>query len=238
MIKLIREGSKKYPWMLKIIMLIIGVTFVIGMGWFGFDNAQQPNVVAAVGPYTVDAREFRNAYTRTYDAYKDQIEQEEMTEDDLKLGVVNSLVGGKLWLVVAEDLDIAVHPDELRAAIMKREEFQKDGIFDPKLYHRLLAGNKTSPAAFERELTENLIAQKVRLIVQDAVTLNPAEMEEVNELIARQTAGMNDEKEIETFTTGIRLELLMQKRQLALEAFQTAMRRHHTADVEIYKEFL
>ena len=61
MIKLIREGSKKYPWMLKIIMLIIGVTFVIGMGWFGFDNAQQPNVVAAVGPYTVDARDVRNA---------------------------------------------------------------------------------------------------------------------------------------------------------------------------------
>ena len=238
MIKLIREGSKKYPWMLKIIMLIIGVTFVIGMGWFGFDNAQQPNVVAAVGPYTVDARDFRDAYNRTYDAYKDQIEQEEMTEDDLKLGVVNSLVGRKLWLVVAEDLDIAVHPDELRAAIIKREEFQRDGIFDPKVYHRLLAANGTSPAAFERELTKDLMTQKMQLIVQDVVTLNPAEMEEVNELVARQTAGMDDEKEIETFTAGIRLELLMQKRQLALEAFQAAMRRHHTADVEIYKEFL
>lgn len=238
MIKLIREGSRKYPWILKIIMLVIGVTFVIGMGWFGFDNIQQPNVVATVGPYTVDAREFRDAYNRTYDAYKDQIEQEEMTEDDLKLGVVNSLVGGKLWLVVAEELDVAVHPDELRNVIMEREEFQKDGIFDPKVYHRLMAGPRTSPAVFERELTKDLIAQKVRLIVQDAVTLNPAEMEEVNELVARQTAGTDDEKEIETFTNGIRLELLMQKRQLALEAFETAMRRHHTADVEIYKEFL
>ena len=238
MIKLIREGSKKYPWMLKIIMLIIGVTFVIGMGWFGFDNAQQPNVVAAVGSYTVDARDFRDAYNRTYDAYKEQIEQEEMTEDDLKLGVVNSLVGRKLWLVVAEDLDIAVHPDELRAAIIKREEFQRDGIFDPQVYHRLLAANGTSPAAFEKELTKDLMTQKVQLIVQDVVTLNPAEMEEVNELVARQTAGLDDEKEIDTFTAGIRLELLMQKRQLALEAFQAAMRRHHTADVEIYKEFL
>ena len=238
MIKLIREGSKKYPWILKIIMLVIGVTFVIGMGWFGFDNAQQPNVVAAVGPYTVDAREFRDVYNRTYDAYKDQIEQEEMTEDDLKLGVVNSLVARKLWLVVAEELNIAVHPDELREIIMQREEFQKDGIFDPKVYHRLMAANRTSPAAFERGLTEDLIAQKVRLIVQDVATLNPAEMEEVNELVARQTVGMDDEKEIETLTAGIRLEFLMQKRQLALEAFQAAMRRHHTADVEIYKEFL
>ena len=238
MIKLIREGSKKYPWVLKIIMLVIGVTFVIGMGWFGFDNAQQPNVVAAVGPYTVDAREFRDVYNRTYDAYKDQIEQEEMTEDDLKLGVVNSLVARKLWLVVAEELNIAVHPDELREIIMQREEFQKDGIFDPKVYHRLMAANRTSPAAFERGLTEDLIAQKVRLIVQDVATLNPAEMEEVNELVARQTVGMDDEKEIETLTAGIRLEFLMQKRQLALEAFQAAMRRHHTADVEIYKEFL
>jgi len=48
MIKLIREGSTKYPWLLKIIMLVIAVTFTIGMGWFGYETAQQPNMVAVV----------------------------------------------------------------------------------------------------------------------------------------------------------------------------------------------
>ena len=51
MIRLIREGSTKYPWILKFVVLVIAVTFTIGMGWFGYETSQQPNVVAMVGSY-------------------------------------------------------------------------------------------------------------------------------------------------------------------------------------------
>lgn len=235
MIKLIREGSKKYPWLLKIIMLVIGVTFIIGMGWFGYESSQQPNIVAVIGPYKVEAKEFRDAYNRAYDFYRNQLKQEVMDDAELKQTVMNSLVERNLWLVAADELDLAVHPDELRQAIMKRKEFQKDGVFDPEVYHRLLALNRMNATTFEGQLTKDLLRQKAQLIVQNVTTLNPAEMEEVDELAARAAAGMDDEQEITTTKTRIRLQLLVQKKQRALEAFQAAMRK--TAEVEIREEF-
>ena len=236
MIKLIREGSTKYPWLLKFIMLVIAVTFIIGMGWFGYETAQQPNVVAVVGSYQVELEEFRRAYNRLDAFYRNQTEQEAPDRKELKQTVMNSLVQQKLWLVAADDLNLEVHPDELRDAIMKREEFQKDGVFAPEAYHRLLELNRISPAKFEEGLTKDLRRQKVQLFVQDVATLNPVEEEEIKELAAGQTADLTDEQEIEKIHDRIRLQLLFQKKQQALEAFQQALRA--SAAVEIRQEFL
>ncbi len=236
MIKLIREGSIKHPWILKIIMLVIAITFTIGMGWFGYDASQQPNVVAVIGPYQVELEEFRTAYNRADDFYRNQLKQEVPDREELKQTVMNSLVEQNLWLMAADDLNLDVHPDELRRTIMKRKEFQQDGAFDPEVYHRLLALNRLSPAQFEESLTKDLRRQKVQLLVQDVATLNPVEEEEVKALAARQTADMEDEQEIEKITARIQLQLLIQKKQRALEAFQNAMRT--SSDVEIRQEFL
>ena len=235
MIKLIREGSKKYPWILKIIMLVIAGTFMIGMGWFGYEPSQQPNVVAVVGAYEVDAREFRLEYRNAHEYLKKQSEQD-IVEADLKQTVINRLVGQRLWLVAADDFDLDVHPDELRQAIMKRKDFAQDGSFDPALYHRLLAQNKVAPKEFEGRIAKALRTQKVQYIVQSVATLNPAEMEEVEELAARQAASMEDEPDIETIKTRIRLQLLNQKQQRALQAYQTAL--GVVSHVEIRNEFL
>lgn len=236
MIKLIREGSAKYPWLLKFIMLVIAVTFIIGMGWFGYETAQQPNVVAVVGSYQVELDEFREAFNRLEAFYRSQPEQETPDRKELKQTAINSLVQRKLWLVAADDLNLEVHPDELRDAIMNRQEFQKDGVFDPGVYHRLLEFNRISPAKFEEGLLKDLRRQKVQHLVQDVATLNPVEEEQVKELAAGQTAGLEDEQEIEKIHDRIRFQLLFQKKRQALEAFQQALRASST--VEIRQEFL
>ena len=236
MIKLIREGSTKYPWLLKIIMLVIAVTFTIGMGWFGYETSQQPNVVAVVGSYQVELGEFREAFNRIEAFYRNQPEQETPDRKALKQTVMNSLVEQKLWLVAADDLNLEVHPDELRGTIMTRKEFQKDGAFDPEAYHRLLGLNRISPAKFEEGLTTDLRRQKVQFLVQDVATLNPVDEELVKELAVGQTAGLEDQQEIEKINDRIRLQLLIQKKQQALEAFQQALRA--SSAVEIRQEFL
>lgn len=236
MIKLIREGSTKYPWLLKFVMLVIAVTFTIGMGWFGYETAQQPNVVAVVGSYQVELDEFRQAFNRLEAFYRSQPEQEAPDRKELKQTAINSLVQQKLWLVAADDLNLEVHPDELRDTITKREEFQNDGIFDPRLYRRLLERNRISPAKFEEGLLKDLRRKKVQSLVQDVATLNPIEEEQVKELAAGQTADLEDEQEIETIHDRIRFQLLFQKKQQALEAFLQALLA--SAAVEIRQEFL
>ncbi len=223
MIKLIREGSREHPWILKIIMLLIAATFVIGMGWFGYETSQQPNVVAEVGDYEVDEREFRRVYDNLYALSKEQSD-EEVVEADIKQGAMNALLGQKLWLVAADDFGLGVHPDTLRQAIMTREEFQRDGAFDPTLYHRLLAQNRVVPKQFEERIAKSLRIQNVRAIIQDVATINPAEMEEVDSLAARQAAARDDDDtDVETMKARIRLQLLGQKRQRALQAYLTAL---------------
>jgi len=236
MIKLIREGSKNHPWLLKLIMILIAVTFTIGMGWFGYESSQQPNAVAIVGPYTVSLDEFRRSYNRTYRFYKDELKQEVVDEADLKQKVIQAMVDQKVWLVVADDWDMRGTPESLREEIMKRKEFQTDGKFDPGLYHRLLSANRLTPKAFEKQLTNDLRSKQAQLVVQDVATLNPSEVQEAEELAGRQTAGIEDEAEKARIRKRIRLQILFQKKQRALQAFQTAKRL--SSEVNIRQEFL
>ena len=236
MIRLIREGSQKYPWILKFIVLGIAITFTIGMGWFGFDQAQQPNAVAVIGPYHVTLQEFRRTYERTRQFYRNQLKQEEMDETALKSMVIGGLIDGKAWTLTADTFQLDIAPEELKRAIQNRKEFQKDGKFDPKLYHRLLADNKFSPQQFESQLRTDLLSEKAQMIVQDTTTLTPSELKEVDSLASRQSAGKEDEAEIAKIRERIRLQFLFQKKQRALQAFQAAMRA--STDVEIREEFL
>lgn len=238
MIKLIREGSQKYPWFLKLIVLIIAVTFVIGMGWFGYVSSQQPNDVAFIGPHKISLQAYRQAYQSTYRFYKDQLKQEISDEEDFKKQVIEGMVGSKLWLIAANELSLAIPPEALKQAIMERKEFQQDGKFSPKLYHRILAANQKrfSITQFERQLNDKLLAEKIQFIVQDVAMLSPSEMKEVEELVTRQTTDVKDEGKIEEARTRIRLQMLMAKKQRVLKAFQGALR--NSAKVEIREEYL
>ena len=236
MIKLIREGAKKYPWILKLIVLLIAITFVVGMGWFGYEQSQQTAAVAQVGPYPITRDEFRGAYNRAYRFYKEQLKQEDVDEESLKQLVISQLINGKTWDLTVEEFDLAVSPEELKSSIMERKEFQKDGVFDPQLYHRLLTANRFSPQEFESQISSDLLTEKAQLIVQDVAALTPAEMKEVDDLASRQSAGKDDPAEIEKIHERIRLQFLFQKKQRALQAFQAAMREK--TEIEIHDEFL
>ena len=236
MIRLIREGSQKYPWILKFIVLGIAITFVIGMGWFGFDQAQQPNAVALIGPYNVTLKEYRRAYNRTYQFYRNQLKQETIDEESLKQLVIGGLIDSKAWALTADQFNLDISDEELKGAIQNRKEFQKDGAFDAQFYHRLLAENKLSPQQFESQLYSDLLSEKAQMVVQDVAALTPSEMKEVDDLASRQSAGKEDEAEVAKIHERIRLQFLFQKKQRALQAFQAAMR--NSTEVEIRQEYL
>lgn len=236
MIKLIREGTRKYPWALKIIMSLLAVTFMIGMGWFGYETSQQTTIVAVVGPHEVEAQEYRRVYNDVYDNSREELEDEEVTKEDLKQSAIQTVVGRKLWLVAADSFAVDVHANAVRRAIMGREEFVQDGLFDPRFYHRFLAQNRVIPKQFEDRLARSMRIQKIQIIMQDVATLNQEEMEEVEAIAARQTIDAEDEADIEEIKALARLQILSQKQRLALLAFQNALAR--TIPVEIRGEFL
>ena len=108
MIKLMREGAHKYPWVLKSIMGILAIAFVVGMGWWGFSDTQT-NAIASVGDQQITRDEYRRAYENTYRYYKDNV-QGDFKEETLKQFVLDGLIHGKLWTLAAKDMGVTVSP--------------------------------------------------------------------------------------------------------------------------------
>lgn len=233
MIRIIREGSTKYPWILKGLILGIAVTFVIGMGWYGYESTQ-PNAVATVGPYKVTKEEYLRTKQGYYRFYRDQLKQEDIKEETIQELALEGLITTKSWQLLADEFHLAVSPQELHDAIANQKDFHKDGVFDPEYYQRILAANRMKPHQYELQRRNELLAEKARLLVSESTTLTPAETQEVKELAARQTleGAEPDPAALEQ----IRMQFLMQKKQRAMQAVQTALRAR--GDVTIHKELL
>jgi peptidyl-prolyl cis-trans isomerase D len=230
MIRIIREGS---PWVIKGVILVIAVTFVIGMGWYGYE-ASQPNAVASVGPYTIDKKEYLQAKQRVYRIYRDQLKEEDVKDETIQQLALNGLITNKSWRLLADEFGLAVSPQELHDAIVNQKDFQKDGVFDTEYYQRLLAANRMKPNEYEKQRRETLLIEKARLLVSEATTLTPAELQEVKDLNARQT--LEGAESDPVVFEQIKMQFVLQKKQRAMQAFQSALRAR--GDVTIHQELL
>ncbi|MBI4401302.1 MAG: SurA N-terminal domain-containing protein [Nitrospirae bacterium] len=232
MIRLMRDAAHYYPWILKSIMGVLAIAFVITMGWWGFEE-QEPNAVASVGSLTVTRDEYRRTYENTYRFYKDNV-QGEFKDETLKQFVLDGLIEKKIWTLVAHDMGLIITPDELRDDIMRRQEFQRNGKFDPEVYRRVLAANRLTPALFESIHTVQLLGEKAMTVVRDSVALTPAEIAEAQALMAHQpdappSAGPSPRERILQ-------DFLFQKQQRTLMAYKEAMKAK--VPIQIRKELL
>jgi peptidyl-prolyl cis-trans isomerase D len=234
MIKLMREGAHKYPWLLKSIMGVLAIAFIVGMGWWGFTDSQT-DAIASVGDLSVSRDEYRRAYENTYRYYKDNV-QGDFKEETLKQFVLDGLIQSKLWTLAAKDLGVTVSPAELRDDIVRRPDFQKNGQFDPDLYRRLLAANRLTPSLFESMQTTELLRENARMIVRDSVALTPAEITEAQTLMARQSQTESSGQAAQTANERLLQDFLFQKQQRALMAYQEALKAQ--VPIQIHKELL
>jgi peptidyl-prolyl cis-trans isomerase D len=232
MLKSMREASHTYPWLLKSAMGIIAIAFVITMGWWGFGE-QTGTVVASVGELTVSRDEFRRAYENTYRFYKEKVTGE-FKDETIKQLVLDQLVDNRTWLIAAKNMGLTVTDEELREAIMQIPDFQKNGTFDPEIYQRLLAANHLTPATFEAMEAKELLSNKARTIIRDAVALTPAELAEAQALILRQPE--SDPAKAAAAKDRAVQDVLFQKQQRALMAYTESLKT--AVPIKINRELL
>jgi alkylhydroperoxidase family enzyme len=234
MLKLMREASHSYPWLLKSFMGVIALAFVITMGWWGFrDQSGAGSVVASVGELTVSHDEFRRAYENTYRFYKDKVPGE-FKDETIKQLVVDQLIDNRTWLIAAKNMGLTVANDDLREVIMQIPDFQKNGTFDPEVYQRLLAANHLTPAIFEAMEAKEVLSNKARMIIRDAVALTPAELAEAQALMLRQTE--SDPAKTAAAKDRAMQDVLFQKQQRAVMAYTEALKT--TVPIKINRELL
>jgi len=232
MIKVLRYTHDRYPWLLAAAMGFIAVTFIVGMGWWGFGD-HTGNVVASVGDLTVSRDEFRRAYENMYRFYKEKVPGE-FKDEMIKQSVVEQLVENHLWLIVAKEMGITVSNDELRDAITRSPDFQRNGTFDPEIYQRLLAANHLTPSVFEAMETKNIMTTKAKMVVRDAVALTPSELAEAQALMLRQPE--SDPAKAAAAKDRAMQDMLFQKQQRALMAYTEALKAK--LPIKIHRELL
>ena len=232
MIKVLRYTHDRYPWLLAGAMGFIAVTFIVGMGWWGFGD-HTGNVVASVGDLTVSRDEFRRAYENMYRFYKEKVPGE-FKDEMIKQSVVEQLVENHLWLIVAKEMGITVSNDELRDAITRSPDFQRNGTFDPEIYQRLLAANHLTPSVFEAMETKDILTTKAKMVVRDAVALTPSELAEAQALMLRQPE--SDPAKAAAAKDRAMQDMLFQKQQRALMAYTEALKAK--LPIKIHRELL
>jgi hypothetical protein len=232
MIKVIRDASHKHPWLLNSIMGTLAIAFVITMGWWGFGE-QAGSAVASVGDLTVSRDEFRRAYENMYRFYKEKVPGE-FKDETIKQFVIEQLVDNRLWLIAAKDMGVTVSDADLREMIVQIPDFHKNGAFDPQVYQQLLSANHLTPAIFEAAQYKEILGNKARMIVRDAVALTPAEIAEGQSLMARPQD--SDPAKAATAKDRVLQDILFQKQQRALLAYQESLKAQ--VPVKIHRELL
>lgn len=229
MIKILRDASHNYPWLIKSIMGILALVFVVTMGWWGFDE-KAGNAVADVGDLSVSRDEFKRAFEFMYRSYREK-GAGEIKEETFKQIVIDQLIESRLWVIAARDMGLTVSDTDLRDTIIQIPDFQKNGAFDPDLYRRLLAANHWTPSAFEAMQQQEILAGKARLIVRDSVALTPWEIAEGQALTPKPqdpNSPMTKDRALQ--------DMLFQKQQRALAAYQEALKAK--IPTKIHRELL
>jgi peptidyl-prolyl cis-trans isomerase D len=238
MLKIVRELAIDNPWVLKIIMGVIAVTFVFTMGWWGI-KAPKEDIVMSVNGHNINVREYRRAYNNAMDfyreMYKDKFDSEMLEKMNLRDRVMDDLAIRELWLDAAADLGLTVGEEELREGIMKMKTFHREGKFDRTLYERILDSNRMSVPVFEEAQRRELLIEKMKSIVRDSVSISD---EEVNETFPLSASGAKEGVAARPPEEMQRLKkfLQFQKAEKAVNSYAAALRAR--AKVEVNKELL
>lgn len=239
MLKIVRELAVDNPWVLKIIMGIIAVTFVITMGWWGIKQPKE-NVVVTVNGHNIMVQEYRKAYNRAVEyyreAYKDKFDADMLEKMNVKDKVVEDLVKRELWLESAKKLGLTVTDSELSSTIMKMPVFHKDGRFNSTLYERILEANRMKVSDFEELQRRDLLIEKMKRIVKDSVQVTDDEVNESYPVAV--AAGSKDAAKDRPADEIQRLKKFMQfqKQEKSVMSYAEAMRA--AAKISVNKELL
>lgn len=134
--------------------------------------------VARVDGIEITAQQFVQTYRRQEQIYRsqmgDRFSPALMRQLGLEDVVLQTLIQEALLVVEAGKQGLRVTDEELRDAILEDSAFRSNGQFvGQEAYLRTLAASGLTAQAFEEQLRQNLLRQKLRDLVLDGVLVDP-----------------------------------------------------------------
>lgn len=159
-----------------IIAAFVGTIFFV---WGVGDKAQEAFYAVKVDKTVVTDAQFRQKVEDTRNQFRQLFGN---NIDDVLQGstiertVMDTLINEALLRNEAARLEIPVSDAEVAANLQGMQTFQTDGKFDPQLYVQILARNRLIPQIFEESLRQDILLQKIQMLIQDSVAVSDEEI--------------------------------------------------------------
>ena len=93
----------------------------------------------------------------------------------IKKGALDSAIGRRLLLDEAHRMGLVAGDEEIASKVRETAAFQENGVFDPKKYREVLAASGIKTVAYEDDVRGELLAGKVKALVQEPVQVAEAD---------------------------------------------------------------
>ncbi len=178
MLDLMRK--KAGTWMVKFILGAIIIVFAFwGVGSY---REQNVNRVAVVNGDVIPTSEFQKAYNnileRLRQRFGNNLNDDLIETLQIRKQALNQVIDQKLLITEAERLKFRVSDEELAEAITKIGVFQINGVFDKRLFKRVLVNNRLSPEEFEELQRKSMKVEKLRTFILGSIKVSDLEIME------------------------------------------------------------
>ncbi len=176
MLELMRKHAKN--WLVKILLAMVIVVFIF---YFGSTRwREKAEAIAIIDGRVIPYVEFHKKYQNLVDDYREQYKGA-LTDDilkslNLKQQAYDSIINQAVILQKAKDLGIEVSEEEIKGSILSTPAFQRDGVFDERIYNQILRQNKMTPADFEDSQRMLITTVKLENLIQGAVKVSDKEV--------------------------------------------------------------
>ncbi|HEU19986.1 MAG TPA: hypothetical protein ENO00_11545 [Deltaproteobacteria bacterium] len=201
MLRLMRKHARSW-----FVQALLGIIIIVFIFYFGsLRSGRQAETMAIVNDRAIGYHDFRNEYTRLLEFYREQY-KENLTDEilsslNLKQQALDRIINQAVILAKAEEYDLNVSEQEIRASLYSYPLFQRDGVFDPDLYHRMLRYSKMSPEDFELTQKKVLKIEKLERLIREGVKVSDQEIYDIYR-IQNEKININFIKIPETLFTG------------------------------------
>jgi peptidyl-prolyl cis-trans isomerase D len=176
LLNLMRKHARN--WLMKLILGIIVVVFVFYFGSMG--GKQRTERIAMIDGKPIVYADFQREYQNLLDMYRQRLGRaltEEMLKAmNLKQQALDNLINQAIVLKKAEEMNIHVTAEDVKNSILSYPAFQRNGVFNERIYEQTLRAGKLSPEEFEEIQKKMLITIRVEDLIQDGVKVSDREI--------------------------------------------------------------
>lgn len=178
MLEQMRKIAVDRPIILGTLMVLIGLVFVISMGWWGFSSYRtgKPEIVARINGTPLYSAEFSRDYEIMKNNYQRLLNgtlgRKILTQLNFPGLVLRNMIYRQLWIDEGKKLGLII-PDAVVVEEVARIPFFQEGtppVFSKNLYTQFLLQTHQSAGDFEKSIRADLLVQRVQVLVRAVQT--------------------------------------------------------------------